>query len=335
VHTLIQAANENGGKDNVTVIYIEGEQFAAASRRGPSGSDPARTGGADTATDDAAKVQNRGARERGRTLIRAALVVLIAIVIAFAALPLNLRNRLPWRWPGALALASNTRGAIIVTPSESIAEALAAAAPGSSLMVEPGEYRERLVLTNGVRVISRVPREAILRLPSTASEGDPAVVADGVTGTELAGVRIIGDAATPLGVGILATNAELSVVDVEISGAARVAVEAGQGARLSVLASSIHDNPGAALAVRGGALSRISQNVFARNGLSERVGAALIVETDARPTFVGNVFRGIAADAFRALGYSAEAADRDNWFVDAPEPAARPTPGAVHGRRSR
>jgi hypothetical protein len=247
-----------------------------------------------------------------------------------------LRNRLPWRWPQALTIAPNTGSSIVVTPSESIAAALAAAAPGTSVIVEPGEYRERLALPSGVRVVSRAPREAIIRLPSTASEGDPAVVADGVVGAELIGFRIVGDAATPLGTGICAKNAELSVVDVEISGAARVAVDAGDAARLSLLASHIHDNPGAALAIRAGASPRISQNVFARNGLSERVGRAVIVEAGAQPTFFGNVFRGIAAEAFRALGDRAvDGVGRDNWFIDVPEPASRSPQGTTHGRRGR
>jgi hypothetical protein len=198
-----------------------------------------------------------------------------------------------------------------------------------------GEYRERLALRSGVRVASRVPRGATIRLPSTMSEGDPAVVADGVSGAELLGFRIVGDAATPLGTGIFAKHAEVSIVDVEITGAATVAIDLGDGARLNLLASHIHDNPGAAMAIRAAATPRVNQNVFARNGLSERVGAALVLERDAQPAFFGNVFHGIASDAFRVLGDTAAArVVRDNLFADIPEPQSR-TPGPPRGRRSR
>ena len=54
------------------------------------------------------------------------------------------------------------------------------AAPGSTVVVEPGEYRERLTLKDDVRVVSRVPRGATLRLPGTAAESDAAVVAVGI-----------------------------------------------------------------------------------------------------------------------------------------------------------
>ena len=171
--------------------------------------------------------------------------------------------------------------------SDSIAAALAAARPGTNVLVEPGEYRERLVLTSGVRVISRIPRGATIRLPGTASEGDPAVVADGVSGAELAGFRIVGDAATPLGTGIFARNTDVSVVDVEVVGAANVAIDLSDDARATILASHIHDNPGAALAIRGGASPRVNR-ICSPNGLSERVGCRADRSARRAPDIFGN-----------------------------------------------
>src|SRR5439155_17700385 len=126
-----------------------------------------------------------------------------------------------WR-PSAPSIAEplmSTSGVLVVRPTESIAEALGRAQPGSLVVVEPGEYRERLELKDGVRVVSRVPRGATIRLPGTASETDPAVVAADVSNTEFVGFRIVGDAATPLGAGVLVKGGNVSIVDVEISGA--------------------------------------------------------------------------------------------------------------------
>lgn len=304
VASLIQAANDAGGKDNVTVVYVEGDRFAA----------PAQS----------AEVPVR--RRSGR-LVRAALVVLLTLVLGYAALRQAGHDPLSWSWPQAIALPSalpnlpsllaNGAGPIVVTPSELIAAAIASAPRGASIVVEPGEYRERLVLANDVRVLSRVTGGAIIRLPSTASEGDPAVVADNVSGAELVGFRIVGDAATPLGTGIFAKNSDVSIVDVEITGAAKVAVDMGEGASLTLLASRIHDNPGAALAIRAGASPRVSHNLFAHNGLSEKAGAAFIVEPRAQPVFNGNVFKGAAIDLFRALGEDAETIAHKNWIIPA------------------
>ena len=127
-------------------------------------------------------------------------------------------------------------------------------------------------------------------------------------------------------------------MDVEITGRRERRGRFDQRRRAaSLLGSDIHDNPGAALAIRAGASPRVTHNVFARNGLSERTGAALILDPEAQPTFFGNMFRGIAADAFRALGDRAvESVTRDNWFVDATDAQTRsPQQAAARGRRGR
>jgi hypothetical protein len=222
-----------------------------------------------------------------------------------------------------------------VRPTESIAEALGRAQPGSQVIVEPGEYRERLVLKDGVRVVSRVPRGATIRLPGAASEGDTAVVAADVSSAEFAGFRIIGDAATPLGTGVLVRNAQVSIVDVEITGALSVAIDFSRTAGGGVTGSDIHDNPGAALAVRTGASPRIAHNVFARNGLSERARASLIIEHDGEPSLVGNVFQGVAPKVFLALGDAARlSVMRENWFPGGPV-SGTTTSTSPRGRQGR
>src|SRR4030095_7283884 len=127
--------------------------------------------------------------------------------------------------------AAAVADAQVVQPTESIAAAVERGAPGSQVTVEPGEYRERVFLKDGIRLVSRVPRGATIRLPSTASDADfqPAVVALGGSQAELAGLRIVGDAATPLGVGIGVTGGTLSVSDVEIMGATSAGIDFGEG----------------------------------------------------------------------------------------------------------
>lgn len=337
VRTLIQAANDAGGKDNVTVVYVEGDLFAANGHRVAPGNNDERASAVEVprreSAGEAPRASGDAGRRRGLRSAAGAVVVLVLLIAGYAAYRAGWR--IPFVPPQRIATASNAGAQIVVTPADSIAAALASAVPGSSVVVEPGEYRERLALTSGVRIVSRIPRAATIRLPGTASEGDPAVVAEGVSGAELVGFRIVGDAATPLGTGVFVKNADVSIVDVEITGAANAAVDLGDAARLTLLASHIHDNPGSALAVRSGASPRVNHNVFSRNGLSQRVGSALVVERDTQPTFFGNVFHGIAPDAFRTLGDVAVArVARDNWFADGPASQGRPSsvPG---GRRSR
>ena len=340
VHALVDAANAAGGKDNVTVVYVEGEQFAP--RRGLA-AQPVPVQRAER-KNDARQATPRVPRVNRDQVTRIALVALLTVLTVLVVS----RWRPSWLDPSRLSPLSpnlSTTGAVVVQPSDSIAAAVERAAPGSTILVEPGEYRERIVLRNGVRLVSRVPRGATIRLPGTASERDPAVVATGISGAELAGFRIIGDAATPLGTGLLVKDAELSVTDIEVTGAATVAIDLddqGGAARVSVLSSDIHDNPGSALAIRGGAAPRIAHNVFLRNGLSERSPAAVDVERwqpGAEPQFSGNVFHGMTPKVFDGLSDDARAAlVRDNWFPgredghDGRPPAAATPRGRQNGK---
>jgi serine/threonine protein phosphatase PrpC len=316
VRALIDAANTAGGKDNISVVYVEGERFPQAA----------------VALDDAKEGSGgiRGAR-RQRT-VRVALVLLLTMVIGMAIA--RLWPYWPLSGPRAVAPSVSSVARIVVLPNESISLALLEAAPGSEVIVEPGEYHETLMLRSGVRVVSRVPRGATIRLAGTASEADSAVVASDVTGAELVGFRIVGDAATPLGTGVFVKNSEVSITDVEVTGAANVAIDIGDMSRASIVASEVHDNPGAALAIRSALPTRIAHNIFARNGKSERVRGSFIIDDNAEPRFSGNIFHGVGEDAFARLHEALRATlRRDNFFVEAPD--HRSTPVVPRGRRGR
>jgi len=299
---LIDAAKAAGGKDNVSVVYVEGDRVAAA--RSETTRRLNRSG-----TGQAPPEPNRRAQA-----VRLAIVILLIVVTGLAAarlwpyrqLLMDLRTAVP-----------ATSGRIEVPANGSIADALRRADAGAEVIVEPGEYHETIALKSGVRVVSRVPRGATIRLAGKASEGDPAVVAADVKNTELVGFRIVGDAATPLGAGVVVRHAEVSIVDVEITGAANAAIRIDRESRAWIVGSDIHDNPGAALSIDAGATPRISHNVFARNGMSERVRTSFKIDASADPKFSNNVFQGVSPDAFAHLAERTRAAlARDNWFVE-------------------
>ena len=309
-HTLLAAANDAGGKDNVTVVYVEGDEFA-----------PMRAPQQETAAprEPAEPIEAPvDSSSRGQTAVRFLLLTLVAAALAVAAVQI----RAPWPpLDATLRAVTSTPGAIIVQPSESIMAAVEQAPAGSDVVVEPGEYRERIRLKERVRILSRVPRAAIIRLPSDASENDPAIVADGVFGAELSGFTIVGDAATPLGTGLAIRSSSITVTDVEITGAAHVAIDIAGASGGAIVGSDIHGNPGAALRVRGGATTRISHSAFARNGTSERTSASLLFDPGVRVRFTRNVFQGIAPAAFAPLDDRTRATlTRDNWFIGAAEP---------------
>jgi PPM family protein phosphatase len=326
VHALIDAANAAGGKDNVTVVYAEGPRFAEGEdtrdlrqRRLAKASSLDALVPAASQTDRADPRRDR----RPRRWRLAALTTLLFAVTAIAAyvqrdrLPFEKLSRL-WSPTGPTSASPIAGSTIHVAADQSIAAAVLSAAPGMEVLVEPGEYREQVRLKTGVRLISRVPRGATLRLPGGASESDAAVVAFEVSDVYFAGFRIEGDAATPLGAGIVVRNSSVTVSDVDITGARNAAVEyVGTGGG-SLLSADLHDNPGAAIVVRAGASPRIAHTTFARNAGSERAPGTLLVESAARPVITGNTFHGVSPDSILVPGAGRAAILRDNWFVNPP-----------------
>ena len=117
--------------------------------------------------------------------------------------------------------------------------------------------------------MSLASRGATLRLPGNATDEEAAVVVTNAPGAELTGFRIVGDSGSALGTGVLVRSSNVRLVDLEIIGASRVAIDLGGGDDLHLLASDIHDNPGAALAVRANASARISHNAISGKTLIE------------------------------------------------------------------
>jgi hypothetical protein len=305
VRELLAAANEAGGKDNVTAVYVEGPHFARATAPRPS---PRRAATAVVAASAVVAISAAVISALASfTLLRPDLLLPL-LEVATQALPMDARDRVE-----------------VVRPSQSIAAAIGRARPGTQVVVEPGEYHEQLRLRSGIRVVSRVPRGATIRLPVSATEVDPAVVASGVVDAELSGFRIVGDAATPLGVGVFATDATVSIQDVEILGATRAAVDLSSGAKASLVGSEIHDNPGAGLSIRSGAAPRVAHSAFARNGSAGPPAVSSVaIEAGAEPVFYRNVFQGMTPDVFDQSGTSVGDVAHDNWFLASPRPAVAP-----------
>ena len=298
VRALIAAANEAGGKDNITAVYVE---------RLPEGTLPAPP------------VPPGLTGRRTARRLTVGLAVATAVLAGFW-LGLHAAGR-GWSLPGVLGPPA-TPGTILVRPGQSIMAALTDARPGTVVTVEPGEYRERLTLRAGVRLLSRVPRGAVIRPPEDGSEGEAAVVADGIGNAELSGFRIVGDTVSPLGVGIITRDSNVRLVDLDISGALTAALDVGTGEGVVVSGSFIHDNPGAALVIRAGAAPRIANMVFWRNGEADALAASAVVEPGAAPVWSQNVFKGISPDSIAGLDAGARAAlSIDNWFVALPREA--------------
>jgi serine/threonine protein phosphatase PrpC len=322
--TLVEAANDAGGKDNVTVVYVEGSRFAEGEDTGAISRRP-RPAPVAALRSIAAREEAAPKRSLWRT---ASIAVLLIAVVGW-----SVYQQGDFRWSSpTLASPAPQDVTIVVRSGESISAAIQRAAAGASILVEPGEYREQLVLKPGVLVRGRVPRSVSLRLPGTSAEFDAAVIADGVAGAELRGFKIVGDAATPLGTGVLVRQSDLTLTDVEISGARTAAVVFASGSG-ALIGSDVHDNPGLAVKVQNGAEPRIAHNTFARNATSERSAGTVLVEAGARPSIANNVFIGVGRETLLAPP-GTTAAIGDNWFIaPTPSPNRRGRTATPRGRQ--
>jgi hypothetical protein len=249
------------------------------------------------------------------------LLTLVILLVVFQAPP-DLRLGSP-----AVPLAGPADGwRVTVTPSQSIADALQNARPGTTIVVAPGQYREMLMLKSHVRLVSEVRHGAVLRLPGSAPETAAAIVASDVQEAAVEGFRIVGDAATPLGTAVLMNGSTASLSQLSITGATRAAIDVGPRSRAAVTASDIQENAGAAIAVRSGGEAMLSHNVFSRNGAGAG-SRPFVVEGGSTTQFVANVFQGIGPDAVLAQDNpdARAALARSNWFIDArPARSSRP-----------
>jgi serine/threonine protein phosphatase PrpC len=352
VQELLTAANDAGGKDNVTVVIVEGERFASAvTARGPR-----RGSGASAPSGPAAVIQHvtepiTGASRRPAPVppsptrpggpsksnpnrwsyaamgLVAGLILGAGGVLASRALGYD-----PQRlWAGATSTGPRT-WVVGLEPSadfSSIGEALGKAAAGDTVTVGPGEYREAVTLKSGVRLVGST--DSLLKPPVGAGGAWTALTARGVTDAHVSGFVVGAGPGQPLAVGLLAEAATVAVDGLEISGAREAAVDLRAGARVTLSNSLIRDNEGAGVLVRAGAEPRLERNVIIHNGYGSPRRAGVVVEPGASPVLEGNGIGGNGGEAVQ--GWPAAAlstlAQRN---VLSPAPGSAAVPAAAPAR---
>ena len=272
---LVDAANAAGGKDNITVLYVEAPRFARAAANGSRVLPVAHQQQVATEALDgfdapmpqaASAAPARSAappapRPRGRGLA-IALALMIGILLGLAAAVALTRYdiTLPWTPVAPQAPRELVVGGSPAAPYLSIAEALADARDGDVIRVAPGRYPEALEIRRRVTLVSDEPHGAILAAP--AQEKTWASVTIWSDRTELRGFRIVGSAgAAHVGVRIHAGDADLD--DLIFEGPLDIGVDVvGAGSRAVVRGSRFTGITG--LPVQAGEQTALTlrQNVF-------------------------------------------------------------------------
>jgi parallel beta-helix repeat protein len=300
VHELIDAANREGGKDNVTVLIVEGEEFAAA-REMPVA--VARPGGSVLAGKAALFVYGF------------ACAALIFAGVRYFGL-LDTRPVLP---PPPRTLNVGTGG------FASIHEALEKARPGDTVEVSIGEYSEQLRLKSGVTVKSRMPDVPILRAAPIESGPGIAMVAEGVKGARVSGFRILADEKAPLAAGVVIADSDLELQDTEIVGA-NTGIEIRGNSKPVLRANSIQDCRDRGIHISGSSAPWLLHNAILRNGRRPHdPGPGVLIEDQAQPVLIGNTFSDNGGDpVIMPAGPDRISAMKFNFFLNTKPPARTP-----------
>ena len=218
-----------GGKDNVSAVLVEGEEFAA-----PGVSAPGVTAFEEPPVE---------APKRSSKLPWLATGVILG---ALAVEGFRLMQA-PAAASGAKVLHVAAEGAQFA----SIPEAILHANAGDTIELAPGEYTDRVLLRNGTRIAGTGPGT------STILGG---VVADGVRGASLKHLEARG---------ISVRNADIDIDEVRVARAKGPGIEYQGDSKGTLRNSEIVGNAGAGVVVRDSASPAIEGNYIARNGKEE------------------------------------------------------------------
>lgn len=275
---LIEAANNAGGKDNITVVFVEGDRFAAAVRRRSSAT---------------RKVPELRRSDSGSLLASRWLMLLLgavagAAILLFAAKPV-------WRVTetGPKLGFGAVRESRVWRVNTDISAALQNAQAGDTILVAPGQYHEQIVLKEGVSLVSEQPRLAIIRAAGIA------VQANDIRKGRLEGFRVTGEEQNNLAVGIQLNDSNIEVADNEITSATTGAIECLGESTGVFRANALYGNPGAGIIVRDAARTRFVHNTITGNGESGR-RPAIEIHGAAQPVLSGNMIWNNAGQAIWA-----------------------------------
>jgi len=230
IRALIDAANEAGGKDNITIVIVAGPAYGEA----PVG-----------------VVRDKTTTTRTS--------VSLWWVFLFCGLMLGAAGGYfgPVIWTKFASAGPRT---FTVGPG-GITAALNQAHSGDTVLIPQGRYRELIELRQGVTLRAQVPGTVTI----TSPDGGPALVARKIDAGGVEGVWIQGDLDAPLSTGIEISDSSPFVSNVKVTGA-NTGIEVRGVSAPAITSSQITNNLGAGILVSPSASPRIESNLIAANG---------------------------------------------------------------------
>ena len=311
---LVEAANDAGGKDNITVVYAEAPEFARAVRRTRTVprviADPAaeteRAAARSTAGDRLFDAWRWVATSRATWFACGALMGVVAALL------------LAWRLESTAAAGTRT---LIVggadAPFARIVDAVNQARAGDVVQLEPGTYAEQVAIPDGVDLVSRVAGRATLTRGAPADGAWRAVTAYG--GGRIHGIRIESTPEAPVSVGIHLTGADRRIELVDLDGPMHTAIEMTAASAVTIRGCTLSTSGGPAITMDSTTDVTLANNTFVRKaGTAE---PPLSLKGAARTWLTRNFFGGYGPEIVRGVSPDEHAQLLSGNFVVASEPS--------------
>ena len=254
---LVDAANEAGGIDNVTVIFYPGPEFVGVSS-------PAIVQSRARHAVTRIRQERTGLGSFAIRLVFLLMGVALGIVFWMAAVR--------WILPGAKTAKEAVKTSIApahiaVNPADpfGLVHALMIARAGDTVDVPSGQYFGPIHMKSQVNVIGA--RGALVTPdPAALTDAGIAIVARGIEGARIQGLRVTGDATHPMKTGVLISDSAIEMDDVDISGSTDAGVRIDGKSRGALLANFIHGNAGSGVIVGGESSPRLVGNRISDDG---------------------------------------------------------------------
>jgi parallel beta-helix repeat protein len=308
VRKLIEKANDAGGKDNISAIVVEGENFAAS-----------------------CKIHKQSSKKAGNLQFS---YLWSRWAFLFYGLAAGLLAGFLWNGSNSveeksqLAEPARLPAVLVVEPSSpeypNIAKAMESAQPGDRIEIGDGEYQEAIKLKEGVEVAARVPGKAVLRLAQIIPGTDAAISADGIKKASVSGLAIKAAPGAGLPYGIRSSNSDVNFSNIEITGANTAGILVDGSSSGVIAANYIHRNIGPGILVAGEANPLLVGNLVYANGVSrnkKNAAPGLCITGRSDPEVKRNVFSGNGAEAIRLQRQELKSRMMDNLFVGSVRPA--------------
>ncbi len=321
---LVAAANDAGGKDNVTVVYAEGPMFATAVAGGLPGSlTPTEPLGAapnpapaDEPTDSPPR--DGGFRRVTRSIVRSRTTWFIVgtLVGVLGAVGLMLQvAKTQVQTPRTLVVATDG-----TAPFERIGIAMAAARPGDVVRVEAGDYNEQVLIADGVDLFARMPGTVTISRPPSLPVSLPGMTAGGTLPVRISGVRLESSVSSPAATAISISGTGVTLELVEISGPFSHALTLEPNASVTMQGSRV-DVPGAVISVPEDSQATLISNMFIRVGRSP--DPPITAGPRSRLTLSGNLFAGFDPEIVRGIADARRRELLNSNIIVPPPPAPR------------